>query len=114
MENTQDRTSITLSMYVDLLRKFKDSGERIHPSLSTIEKRAVDELTRSGLLSVGRTTELNGLQIMSQPHVITPSGIAALDAWEIQIKKNTMEVQNRRTISPAIMGSCWRIGCLSF
>lgn len=91
-ETTQETTSmITLRMYVDLLERI-GLGEVRHPGkLPGNEKRAAEELLRSGLVSNGQTKHIHGMLIFSEPLAITPEGISALDSWKMQIKENSWQ-----------------------
>ena len=92
METAQEKTSmITLRMYVDLLEKI-GRGEIRHPGkLPNNEKRAAEELLRSGLVSNGHTRHIQGMLIFSEPLAITPEGISALDSWKAQIKESSWQ-----------------------
>lgn len=89
MESKKETTSmITLRMYVDLLCRI-GNGEVINSEeLEDIEKRAVRELLRSGLVS-DDAREVMGRVTLRGALAITPEGIAALSAWDTQLKKST-------------------------
>ncbi len=88
METAQNKTSmITLRMYVDLLERIGLGEVRYPEKLPGNEKRAAEELLRSGLVSNGHTRRIQGMLIFSEPLAITPEGISALDSWKMQIKE---------------------------
>lgn len=86
--NQPTKSIITLRMYVDLLRRASEGEIRSPSNLDGPEKRATEELVRSGFLSDGDKTVIDGFLIFSQPLVITPQGIAALSAWQMQLKES--------------------------
>jgi len=81
MAKTKNTTStITLKMYVDLLRRASQGGIGYIDELLLSERRAAKELLNSGLLSDG------GSRIVASTAVITPEGASALEAWSSYLR----------------------------
>lgn len=92
-DNIIDQEAITLRMYVDLLEKLSNGDLRGIKNLSEIEKRAIIELEKSGLIS-------NEFENRETRHwapkyygllVITPNGINSLESWKTSLYKNSIK-----------------------
>lgn len=104
MRNTTEKTStITLKLYVDLLRRASHGNLESINALSDLERRASTELLNSGLISDG-ATEGFGLKII-QKSVLTPEGASALENWSSYLRQESPWTK----IGEAILRFLWVI-----
>lgn len=98
MSSKRSCTSITLKIYVDILRRAGNGSLGYVHDLKGVENRAARELLKSGLISDDLVEFENMRTKIASESSLTPEGATALESWSSYLRKSSFSYKAGDTL----------------